>query len=161
MSTSFHLAQINIGKMLGPIDGPVMAEFINNLDRINAMAEGSEGFIWRLKADDNNATSIKMFDDELIIINMSVWKDIDALFAFAYQTGHAEYVKRRREWFEKMREAYMALWYVPAGHKPTPQEAVERLNHLRQHGETPYAFTFKKRFTITDVEQYIVASAAN
>jgi hypothetical protein len=146
----YHLAQINIGKILAPMNSPVMAGFANNLDTINALAEGSEGFVWRLKDDNNNATSIKVFDDDFIIINMSVWKNTDALFRFVYQTQHAEFVKRRKEWFEKMSDMYMALWYIPATHTPTAHEAVEKLYHLRKHGETPLAFTFKKRFTAED-----------
>ncbi|HEY9194906.1 MAG TPA: DUF3291 domain-containing protein [Mucilaginibacter sp.] len=146
----YHLAQLNIGKILAPIDSPVMAEFVANLDPINSLAEKSPGFVWRLKEDNNNATSIKVYDDDFIIVNMSVWENADALFQFVYQSQHTEYVKRRKEWFEKMPEMYMALWYVPAGHAPTVQEAVERLNYLRKHGETPYAFSFKKRFTVEE-----------
>ena len=146
----YHLAQLNIGKILGPIDSPVMAEFVANLDPINSLAEKSPGFVWRLKDDSNNATSIKVYDDDFIIVNMSVWENTDALFQFVYQSQHTEYVKRRKEWFEKMPEMYMALWYVPAGHAPTVQEAVERLNYLRKHGETPYAFSFRKRFTVEE-----------
>jgi hypothetical protein len=152
----YHLAQLNIGKILGPIDGPVMAEFVANLDPINSLAEKSPGFVWRLKEDSNNATSIKVFDDDFIIVNMSVWENVDALFQFVYQSQHTEYVKRRKEWFEKMPEMYMALWYVPAGHAPTVQEAVERLNYLRKHGETPFAFSFKKRFTVEEAGGFMV-----
>jgi len=146
----YHLAQINIGKILARMDSPVMAGFANNLEPINALAEGSEGFVWRLKDDTNNATSIKVFEDDFLLINMSVWKDTDALFRFVYQTQHAEYVKRRKEWFEKLSDMYMALWYIPATHTPTVHEAVEKLYHLRKHGETPLAFTFKKRFTVDE-----------
>ncbi|MBO9203077.1 MULTISPECIES: DUF3291 domain-containing protein [Niastella] len=146
----YHLAQLNIGKILGPIDSSVMAEFVANLDPINSLAEKSTGFAWRLKDDNNNATSIKVYDDDFIIVNMSVWENIDALFQFVYQSQHTEFVKRRKEWFEKMPEMYMALWYVPAEHAPTVQEAVERLNYLRKHGETPYAFSFRKRFTVEE-----------
>src|SRR5258705_11355411 len=109
----FYLAQINIAKMLAPIDSPVMAEFVVNLDNINALAENSKGFNWRLKVDNNNATSIKIFDDDFLIVNMSVWKNTESLFQFVYQTNHVEIFKRRREWFEKMPEMHMALWYIP------------------------------------------------
>ena len=152
----YHLAQLNIGKILGPIDSPVMAEFVANLDPINSLAEKSPGFVWRLKDDSNNATSIKVYDDDFIIVNMSVWDNADALFQFVYQSQHTEFVKRRKEWFEKMPEMYMALWYVPAGHAPTVQEAVERLNYLRKHGETPYAFSFRKRFTVEEAVGFMV-----
>ncbi len=151
----FYLAQVNIGKILGPMDSPVMAEFAANLNNINALAENSEGFIWRLKDDNNNATSIKVFEDDFLLINMSVWADAESLFKFVYQTHHVDYVKRRKEWFEKMQEVYMALWYVPATHTPTPQEAIERLNYLKLHGETPHAFSYKKRFSIDEMKTYI------
>ena len=152
----YHLAQLNIGKILGAIDSPVMAEFVANLDPINSLAEKSPGFVWRLKDDNNNATSINVFDDDFIIVNMSVWENIDALFQFVYQSQHTEYVKRRKEWFEKMPEVYMVLWYVHAGHMPTVQEAVERLNYLRKHGETPHAFSFRKRFMVEEALGFIV-----
>jgi hypothetical protein len=127
-----------------------MADFVNNLDRINALAESSEGFIWRLKDDANNATSIKIYGDDFLIVNMSVWKDIDSLFKFAYQTQHLEIFKRRSEWFEKMKDMHMALWYVEENHKPTIIEAEERLDYLRANGDTPFAFTFKKRFSVDE-----------
>ena len=152
----YHLAQLNIGKILGPIDSPVMAEFVANLDPINSLAEKSPGFVWRLKDDSNNATSIKVYDDDFIIVNMSVWENVDALFQFVYQSQHTEYMKRRKEWFEKMPEMYIALWYVPSGHTPTIQEAVDRLNYLRKHGETPYAFSFRKRFTVEEASGFMV-----
>jgi hypothetical protein len=152
----FHLAQINIGKMLAPIGSSVMAEFVANLDRINALAENSEGFVWRLKDDSNSATSIKVYNDDLIIVNMSVWEHLDHLFQYVYQSAHVEIFKRRKEWFGKMSEMHMVLWYVPAGHKPSVNEAVEKLNFLRKNGETPLAFTFKKRFTAEEAASYKV-----
>ncbi len=147
---NFNLAQLNIAKVLAPLDNPIMADFVNNLDSINALAEASNGFVWRLKDDANNATSIKIYDDEFLIVNMSVWKDIDSLFQYAYKTQHVEIFKRRSEWFEKMKEMHMALWYVAEDHKPTVAEAEDRLNYLRAYGDTPYAFTFKKRFTAAE-----------
>jgi hypothetical protein len=133
--------------MLAPIDSPVMADFVANLDRINSVAENSEGFVWRLKDDSNNATSIRIFDDDFLIVNLSVWQNVDALLQFVYQSDHLEIFKRRTEWFEKMPEMHMVLWYVPEGFMPSVADAVERLTHLRLHGETAYAFSFKKRFT--------------
>ncbi len=150
----YHLAQINIARMLAPIDSPVMSDFVANLDAINALAENSPGFVWRLKTDDNNATSIKIYGDDFLIVNMSAWKNIDALFAFAYQSQHVEIFKRRREWFSKMQEMHMALWYVPEYCFPTVDDATERLNYTREHGETPYAFSFKKRFTAEEASCY-------
>jgi hypothetical protein len=151
----FHLAQINIARMLDPIDSPVMADFVANLDSINALAESSDGFMWRLKDDGNNATSIKIFDDDFLIVNMSVWKNTDTLFQFVYQSNHVQIFKRRKEWFEKMPEIHMALWFIPSEHLPTVEEATERLNYLRANGETPFAFSFKKRFTIEDANKFI------
>jgi len=151
MHAEYHLAQVNIGKILGPMDSPVMSEFKNNLERINALAEASEGFIWRLKDDNNNATSIKVFEDDFMLINMSVWTSIEALYKYVYESAHVEYLKKRREWFEKLTEMHMALWWIPAGHIPSPAEAIERLNHIREKGDGPYAFGFKKRFTPEDL----------
>ena len=133
--------------MLAPIDSPVMRDFVANLNSINALAEKSEGFIWRLKEDNNNATAIKIFDDDFLIVNMSVWQNTEALYQFVYKSGHVEIFKRRKEWFEKMPEMHMAQWYIPRSHVPTVDEAVERLIYLRNHGETPLVFSFKKRFT--------------
>lgn len=143
----FHLAQLNIARMLAPIDSPVMADFVANLERINTLAEKSPGFVWRLKDDSNNATSIRVFDDDFLIVNMSTWENVDALFNYVYKSDHVEIFKRRAEWFEKMTDMHMVLWYVPEGSNPTVSEAVARLTYLRLNGETPYAFSFKKRFS--------------
>jgi hypothetical protein len=150
MTLQYHLAQVNIGKILAPMDSPQMSEFKNNLDPINALAEASEGFIWRLKDENNNATSIKVFEDDFMIINMSVWKDIDSLYKYVYESAHMEYLKNRKAWFERLTEKYMALWWIPEGHIPTTSEAIERINHIRQHGDTAFAFGFKKRFTFEE-----------
>jgi hypothetical protein len=147
---NFYLAQINIAKMKAPIDSPIMAEFVANLDKINTIAESSKGFIWRLKDDTNNATSIKVYDDEFLIVNMSVWENTDALFNFVYQSDHVEIFKKRKAWFEHMKEMHMALWYVPETTMPTVGEAVERLDFLRSHGESPRSFTFRNKFTIEE-----------
>jgi hypothetical protein len=149
----YHLAEVNMGRILGSMDGPVMAEFAANLDRINALAESSEGFVWRLKDESNNATSIPVTDDPFLIVNLSVWRTIDDLFAYVYRSPHAEYVRRRAEWFERMREMMMAFWYVPAGHEPTVAEAMERVEHIRRNGPTPYAFTFKRRYSVEEARE--------
>ena len=146
----FHLAQLNIAKMLGPIDSPIMSDFVANLDPINLLAEQSNGFIWRLKDDSNNATTIKVYDDDFIIVNMSVWESADALFDYAYKSRHVEIFKRRKEWFEKMPQMHYGLWYVPVGTEPSVADAIERLDYLRIHGETPYAFSFKKKFSVDE-----------
>lgn len=147
----YNLAQLNIASMLAPLDSVVMADFVANLDRINAIAESSKGFVWRLKDEDsNNATAVKMFDNDFLIVNLSVWENLDVLFQFVYQSDHLEIFKRRKEWFEKMLEMHMVLWYVPKGHIPSPAEAAERLLYLRENGETAHAFSFKKRFTAAE-----------
>ena len=151
---NFHLAQVNIARMLGPIDSPIMAEFVANLDPINTLAEKSDGYIWRLKDDSNNATSIKVYDDDFIIVNMSVWQSIDHLFSYVYHSDHVQFFRKRKEWFEKMPQQYMALWYIPVGYYPTVEDAINRLNYLREHGETPYAFTFKKRFSMEETSSF-------
>lgn len=140
--------------MLAPIDDPIMADFVNNLDRINALAEQSEGFVWRLKDIENNATAIKAFEDDTLIINMSVWNTMEALFQFTYKSDHVEIFTRRKEWFSRIKEMHMVFWYVPVGYIPTPKEARERLEYINKHGETPYAFSFKSKFTTDDFLKY-------
>jgi len=142
-----HLAQLNIARMIAPLHDPVMDGFRNNLDRINELAERSEGFAWRLKDYGNDATSIRVYDDDFMIVNMSVWSNLDSLFSFVYKSAHLEIFKRKNEWFEKMKAQHMVLWYVPEQYEPSVEEAIERLEHIRKHGETPSAFTFKKAFT--------------
>ena len=147
--TAFHVAQLNIGRIRGPIDSPIMADFVALLDPINAVADASPGFVWRLQTDEGNATAVRPYDDESIAVNMSVWESIDDLAAFVYRSGHVDVMRRRREWFERMR-IYMVLWWIPAGAIPAVEEAMERLEHLEAHGPTPYAFTFKARFPSPD-----------
>lgn len=142
----YHLAQVNISRLLAPIDDPLIADFKAALDPINALAESSPGFVWRLKSDGGNATNIQAFDDELIIVNMSVWESLDALRAFAFQSAHTPFMKRRREWFSKFPTNQVALWWVPENHIPTVDEAKERLQSLDILGDTPFAFTFKTLF---------------
>lgn len=149
-----QLAQVNIAEMLAPINDPIMEDFVNNLDRINELAEQSDGFVWRLKGDEGNATAITVFDNLFLIINMSVWKNMEALFNFTYSTDHVEILKRKKEWFHKMPRMHMAFWYVEDSHEPSPEEAKERLYYLQEHGETPYAFSFKSKFTTDDAINY-------
>ncbi len=150
MTTSnYQLAQINIAELKAPIDSPQLKDFVDNLDRINALAEDSPGFVWRLKGEGNDATSLRPLGDD-VIVNMSVWRDVDTLRAYVYKTAHVEIMKRRREWFARMGQAFMVLWWVPAGHEPTPTEAARKLEHLRAHGPTPDAFTFAEAFSAPD-----------
>ena len=146
-----HLAQINIARMVAPLDSPVMHDFVANLDRINALAEAAPGFIWRLKGDGNDATSLRPYEDDRIIVNMSVWESIETLHQYAYYSGHVEIFRRRAEWFEKMTAPAVALWWIPAGHIPTVAEAKTKLDLLEKYGATPLAFTFKQRFTVEDM----------
>lgn len=149
----YHLAQVNIGRILGPMDSGMMAEFAASLDPINALAERSPGFVWRLKDESNNAMSISVTEDRFLIVNLSVWRTIDELFAFTYRSAHTEYVRRRGEWFERMKQLFLACWYVPAGHEPTVVEAMERIGSIRRQGPTPYAFTFKQRYTVEEAKE--------
>ena len=150
----YHLAQVNIARMLAPIDSPIMADFVNDLDRINGIAERSLGFKWRLTGDENNATALRVFEDDYLIINMSVWESKEALFNFTYASQHAGVLKRKKEWFHKMTDMHMCLWYVDKGSEPTPDEAKLRLQYLNEHGESPYAFSFKGKFTSDDALKY-------
>jgi hypothetical protein len=141
---AYQLAQINIGRMMAPLDDPIMADFVANLAPINALAESSPGFVWRFQTPAGDATAERPYEDDRIIINYSVWQDAESLRKYVYESGHVAFMRRRREWFERMSDAFMALWWVPAGHQPSVAEAVERLEHLRQHGPTAYAFTFRQ-----------------
>lgn len=145
----YHLAQLNIVKLREPFSSPSMADFVNNLGRINALAEQSLGFMWRLKDDDDNATAIRPFGDD-ILVNMSVWIDVAALREYTYKSAHTDILRRRREWFDPMPEASMVLWWISEGHIPTVSEAAEKLGHLRQFGPTEKAFTFKDAFPPPD-----------
>ena len=142
----YHIAEINIARMLEPLDSPIMAEFANNLDQINALAESSPGFVWRLQTEQGNATDIQPTDDELVKINLSVWESVEALADFVYRSEHTAYLRRRREWFERYATAYTALWWIPAGRLPTIAEALDRLDRIEAVGPTLEAFTFSARF---------------
>lgn len=147
---AWHIAQLNVGRTVAPPGSPQIADFMAALDGINALADASPGFVWRLQSDSGNATDIKVSDDPQSLVNMSVWDSIEALFDFVYRTAHTRIMARRREWFDKPLDAYQVLWWIPAGHLPTVQEALERLEHLRRHGPGPRAFTFKERYPQPD-----------
>ena len=134
------LAQINIGELIAPIDDPQIADFKNNLDSINALAEASDGFVWRLKDEDNNATSFNPYGDEKIIINMSVWESFEHLKRFVYTSEHFEFLKRRKEWFVPMKKAHMALWWISEEKMPDEHEGKKRLDHLWEKGPTSFSF---------------------
>lgn len=145
--SSYHLAQLNIAKMKYPAEAPEMADFMNNLDRINALAEQSPGFIWRLQTEEGDATGIDFFGPD-ILVNMSVWKDSKSLHEYVYRTSHAQIMSRRKEWFERFENSYTVLWWIPEGHIPTLGEANDRLELLRAVGPTVEAFTFKQDFSM-------------
>ena len=142
----YHLAQLNIGKMIAPTDDPRVAEFMERLDEINAIADEAPGFVWRLQTEEGNATSIHAFDDPLLLVNVSVWESIDALYEFTYRTTHTDVMRQRLKWFEKHEGPYQVMWWVPAGHVPTIDEAKKRLEMLIEHGSGPEAFTFRERY---------------
>ncbi|KUO12262.1 DUF3291 domain-containing protein [Streptomyces sp. DSM 15324] len=143
---AFELAQVNIARLRFPLDSPELKDFVDALDPVNADADAADGFVWRLQSQEGDATGIEVFGDAWLIVNMSVWRNTDALTAYMYQGRHREMLARRREWFERVREAMVTLWWVPAGHRPTVEEAEARLLHLRTHGPTPYAFTLRTSF---------------
>jgi hypothetical protein len=140
MSENRHLAQLNIGRLRYPTDDSRMADFMNNLDLVNGLAERSKGFIWRLKDESNNATNFRPFDDPDMAVNMSVWESVETLERFAWQTIHRRFYGRRPDWFAKMEGPHFVMWWIPAGHLPTLEEAKERLTHLAANGPSDYAF---------------------
>jgi hypothetical protein len=146
MSATWHLAQVNIGRFVGPSDDPRVKPFFDALDRINALAEQSPGFVWRLTGEGNNATDLQPTPDPLLAINMSVWTDAQSLFDFVYRTAHTPVMAKRRDYFERFDGAYQALWWIPAGEIPTVSDAFARLWMLERFGPTAHAFTFKARF---------------
>ncbi|WP_328479723.1 DUF3291 domain-containing protein [Streptomyces sp. NBC_00377] len=143
---SFELAQVNISRLKFPLDSAELRDFVDSLDPVNAAAEAADGYVWRLQSEGGDATDIQVFGDSWLIINMTVWRDLDALTSFMYQGRHRELLARRREWFERVAEAMTALWWVPAGRRPTVAEAESRLLHLRANGPTPYAFGLRTSF---------------
>jgi heme-degrading monooxygenase HmoA len=146
MDDRYSLAQVNIARMRLPLEDPEMESFVALLDEINALAEGSPGFVWRFQGAEGNATYLRPYDDDRILFNMSVWESIDALSAYAYESAHAAVMRRRREWFTRFEQRNIALWWIRAGSIPSVGEALERLRYLQEHGPTTYAFTFKSSF---------------
>ena len=135
-----HLAQLNVARFLHPTDDPRMAGFMDNLDRINAIAERSDGFVWRLKDDSGNATALRLFEGADLAVNLSVWQSAEALEKFVWNTVHSRIYNGKAAWFEKMATPHFVLWSVPAGHIPTLAEAKARLDHLTAHGDSDHAF---------------------
>jgi len=142
----WHLAQLNVGRMVAPLNAPEIDGFRAQLDPINALADADPGLVWRLQTEARNATDIRPTEDDLFLINLSVWRSIEALRAFTYTTAHVQVLRHRRSWFEQLAAAHLVLWWVPAGHIPSIDEALARLDRLRREGPTPAAFTFRTPF---------------
>ena len=151
-----ELAQFNVARPVAPLESDVMSEFMGALDKVNALAEAAPGFLWRLQDDSGNATALQPMGPG-VIVNMSVWRDVAALSDFVHRSGHVDYLKRRREWFERIAEAYVVLWWVPAGHRPTVEEGVARLRTLREKGPGAEAFTFREAFAAPPADRAVVA----
>jgi hypothetical protein len=148
----YELAQVNIAIMKAPLESPVMADFVANLDRINAIADTSPGFVWRLQDEGGNATALRPFGDDTLV-NMSVWQDVASLRNYVYSSAHTDVMRRRKEWFDRMSEAHFVLWWVPRGHHPSISEAAAKLASLRNNGPTEEAFTFGQAYPPPDAPQ--------
>ena len=151
--SSYHLVQSNVARMLGPIEDPVMAGFVERLEPLNALADESPGFVWRYQTDAGDATEVRVFNDELILFNMSVWESVEALENFVYRSNHAEALQKKAEWFERASRATLALWWIEVGHVPSVEEAKDRFDVLWRDGPSAEAFTFRDRFPAPDVKQ--------
>jgi hypothetical protein len=141
-----HLAQVNVAHMRTPLEDPAMAGFVARIEEINALADRSPGFVWRLAADAGSALYLRPYDDDRILFNMSVWRSVEALRDFVYRSAHAQLFRQRHDWFHRFDRSYLALWWVPQGTLPSVDDAKTRLAHLDVHGPTPTAFTFKTTF---------------
>lgn len=150
MTTDWQIAQMNIATALYPQDDERIGEFYSQLDEVNALAESSAGFVWRLQSESGNATDIQVGDDPMLIVNMSVWESVEALFDFAYKSAHRNVIAKRREWFKRPDGLYQVLWWVPAGHEPSVDEGMEKLRLLGANGPGAEAFSFKKKFPPPD-----------
>ena len=145
--TDYHIAQLNVANALDAMDSNTMKGFVDRLVEINALAENSPGYFWRLQTEEGDATYINAFDDPLIIVNMSVWANLESLKDFVYKSIHVELLRNKGTWFHKMPQAHHVLWAVPAGHLPTIEEGKARLQYLREHGPSEYAYTFANPFS--------------
>jgi hypothetical protein len=143
---TYHLAQVNIGRIKAPLDSEAMSGFVSRLDEINALADQSEGFVWRLQTNEGNATYLRPYDDDQILLNMSVWESVEALRNYVFKSAHAELLRQRHSWFEKFSSVYAALWWVPVSHIPGVDEAKKRIDYLEKNGPSQFAFTFKSVF---------------
>lgn len=143
---TFQIAQVNLAQAKADMESELMQGFVSRLYEINTLADRADGFVWRLKEDSSSATAIRVFDDPLLLINMSVWADLEALKNYVYKSLHVELIKDREAWFNKMGESHQALWWIPAGHIPSNEEARKKLEYIRKHGPSAQAFTFAKPY---------------
>ena len=143
---AFHLAQINIGRLVAPTGDARLADFVAQLDPINKLADAAPGFVWRLQSSSGNATDVVYSDDPMVIVNMSVWESLAALRDYTYASHHMQVFRDRAKWFERMDKPHYCLWWVPAGHLPTVAEGKQRLEHYQAHGATEFAFWFPQSF---------------
>lgn len=148
----FHLAQVNIGRVRAPLEDPLMEGFRSQLDVVNALADRTPGFVWRLQTEEGNAMAIRPYEDERMAINLSVWESLEALQQFVYRGAHVGPLRDRKQWFEPIDGPILALWWVPAGHIPTVEEAIDRLRILKERGPSAESFTFRKPFPAPDAQ---------
>ena len=153
--SQYYLAQVNTAKVRFPLDDPQMADFVAQIRSVNAVADADPGFVWRLRGEGaEDATDIRPFEDERILITLTVWKSVEALSNYVYRSAHAGVMRDRKQWFEKSDQPILAMWWIPTGHLPTVAEAIERLEHLRRYGSSPYAFPFNKPFSARDAIEF-------
>jgi Domain of unknown function (DUF3291) len=135
-----HLAQLNVARARFALDDPRIAEFMNALDRVNALAERSPGFVWRLKDDSGNATDIGVSGDPQVIANLTVWETPEQLEHFVWNTVHKRFYAKKGNWFAPMSTPHFVMWWMEAGRVPTLEEAMARLGHLTEYGPSDHAF---------------------
>lgn len=143
---SWQLAQFNVATAKFDNDDPRFADFIDNLDQINGLGDQSPGAVWRFQDESGSAVEVSAYDDPRVLLNLTVWEDLESLWNYVYKTEHVEFLRRRTEWFEVESQPFLVMWWIPAGYRPTPAEGVERLDHLRANGPSPYAFSFRDNY---------------
>ena len=148
-----YIAQVNIAKMKDTMESELMSDFVGALEEVNALAESASGFKWRLKGDDDNAMAIRVFEDNFLIINMSVWEDVESLKSFVYSGRHIDVYRKKKKWFHSMSDHHMAMWFIEKDHIPTPEEAKEKLSYMNENGESIHAFTFKGKYSYSDLKK--------
>ena len=146
----YYLAQINVALMKARLDDPIMTEFADALDKVNAVADQSPGFVWRLKTASGNATDIQAYPDPRVLVNISVWQGVEPLKAYVYKSLHGDFFARRRQWFERFKGEHFGMWWIPAGHMPTVEEGKAKLEYLEVHGDSIECFTFAKPYPAPD-----------